>query len=345
MRAMKKIGYRVDGLANMASYGTKDFDSFHFFHDERQFKNCLYDIKDKYDTICYSNEPDQPVKWIKEVVGEDKKIIVDLHDLDSIRRGFIPIPEREMFNAADGFIYVSNPIQKIENELHRIQKPNTVLYPYCNEGIIEYDYASPRQGLVYEGGANPPDDTQLNAAFAYRSLYGIIKRIVEMGNETHMFCGNLSAYKTYQHIGAVIHPPTEYDTMMKELVKYKYGLLIFNNEDGKQQQVALTVSNKLFEYASAGLPNLACWCPEMEKIINKHKIGFTFNHIDEIGDCSSFENRYQEIYDNIQTKRKELVMENFIVRYENLIADVLGLERKTIPDHIQKLHDFEYGIE
>jgi hypothetical protein len=343
MRALKKVGYRVDGLANMASYGSQDFDSFHFFHDERQFKNCLYDIKDKYDIIEYDNEPDQPVKWIKEVVGDTKKIIVDLHDLDSIRREFIPIPEQEMFNVADGLIYVSKPIQKIENVLHRVTIPNTVLYPYCNEGIVEYDVDAPRKGLVYEGGANPPDDKQLNTLFAYRSLYDIMKKLVEMGNETHMFCGNVSAYKTYQDIGAVIYPPTDYDKMMKELTKFKYGILIFNNEDGKNRQVSLTTANKLWESQMAGLPILACWCKEMEEIVKKHKIGFVFNHIDEIGDCSSFENKYKEVYENIQVKRKELVMENFIVRYENLIADVLGIERKGIPKHIQKLHTFEYG--
>ncbi len=343
MRAMKKVGYRVDGLVNMASYGTNEFDSLFFYHDERQFKNVLYDIKDKYDAICYSTEPDSPVKWIKDVVGDTKKIIVDLHDLDSIRREFIPLPEQEMFNAADGLIYVSNPIRDIENELHRVTMPNTVLYPYCNEGIVDFDADAPRQGLVYEGGANPPDDTQLNAAFNYRSLYGIMKRLVELGNETHMYCGNLSAYKTYQDIGLVLYPPTQYDEMMKGLVKFKYGVLIFNNETGENRQVTLTTTNKFFEYLQAGLPMLSCWCQESMEHVKKHKIGFTFNHIDEIGDCSSFENKYKEVFENVLQKRKELVMENFIVRYENLIADVLGIERKGIPKKIIKLHEFEYG--
>lgn len=345
MRAMKKVGYRVDGLVNMASYGTNEFDSLFFYHDERQFKNVLYDIKDKYDIITWSNEPDAPVKWIKEVVGDTKKIIVDLHDLDSIRREFIPLPEQEMFNAADGLIYVSNPIRDIENVLHNVAIPNTVLYPYCNEGIVDFDPEAPRQGLVYEGGANPPDDHQLNAAFNYRSLYGIIKRLVELGNETHMFCGNVSAYKTYQDIGAVVYPPTEYNKMMKELTKFKYGVLIFNNEHGENRQTTLTTTNKAQEFLMAGLPSLACWCKESMEHVKRHKIGFTFNHIDEIGDCSSFENKYKEVYENVLQKRKELVMENFIVRYENLIADVLGLERKGIPKRIQKLHDFEYGKE
>ncbi len=343
MRALKKIGYHLDGLTNMISYGTNEFDSLHYFHDERQFKNVLYDIKDKYDIIEYDNEPDAPVKWIKDVVGDTKKIIVDLHDLDSIRREFIPIPEQEMFNSADGLIYVSNPIRDIENVLHGVTIPNTVLYPYCNEGIVDFDPESPRKSLVYEGGANPPDDEQLNAAFNYRSLYGIIKRLVELGNETHMFCGNVSAYKTYQDIGAVVYPPTEYNKMMKELTKFKYGILIFNNETGTNRQVDLTMANKTEEMMLAGIPVLACWCKEMSRIVKKRGTGFVFNHIDEIGDCSSFENKYREVYQNVLQKRKELVMENFIVRYENLIADVLGLERKGIPDHIQKLHNFEYG--
>ena len=54
------------------------------------------------------------------------------------------------------------------------------------------------------------------------------------------------------------------------------------------------------------------------------------------------EKYYPEVMENIKQKRKELVMENYIVLLENLYADVLGVERKWIPDHIQKLHDFDF---
>lgn len=344
-KALMKLGYTVDSLANRVSFGSPNFDQLAIWQNEKQFKNFLYVSKDKYDIIHYHNEPDYPVKWIREVIGDDKKLVVDCHDLESIRREIIPIAEREMFNYTNGVIYVSLPIREIVNDLHRVSIPNTVLYSYCNEDVVEYDVNSPRQGLVYEGGANPPEEKDLNQNFAYRSLYGIIKRLVELGNETHMFCGNATAYKTYQYIGAKIYPPTDYDKMMKELTKFKYNVVIFNNEHGQNRQVTLTTTNKVREGLMAGLPALACWCKEEEKFIKKHNIGFVFKHIDEVGDCSSFEDKYQEVYDNIQKKRKELVMENFIWKTENIYAKVLGLPNKEIPKPMLKLSKFEYGEE
>jgi glycosyltransferase involved in cell wall biosynthesis len=134
-----------------------------------------------------------------------------------------------------------------------------------------------------------------------------------------------------------------YNDMMNEMIKYKYGILIFNNEDGKKDQVNYTLTNKMMEYLHCGMPSLACWCPESEKYVNKHKIGFVFNHISEIGNCSQLESQYNEIMDNIWEAKKNLIMENFIWKVENLMADLLHLKRKPISDKVKKLNIFEYG--
>jgi hypothetical protein len=350
---LSKLGYTLHGMGDMMSYGTEEYDTYTTWKNEKQFKNAIrMYVNQGVDIIEWNNEPDHPVQWIREVLADMNaesrvKLIVDCHDLDSIRKDIIPIPERIMFNSADGIIYVSQPIQKITNALHLISKPNIVLYSYCNKGIVEYDEEkiSERKGLVYQGGANPPQDYELNRQFSYRSLYGIMKKLVEMGNETHMYCGNLSAFDTYHGTGAFLQPPTEYNKMMSGLVNYKYGILIFNNEDGAKNQVNYTMSNKQYEYNQAGLPLLSCWCPEMMKYVAKHKIGFTFNHIEEIGNCQQLESKYMEVMENIKLKRKELVMENFIWKLENLYAEVLGLKKKAIPEKIKKLSLFEYDEE
>ena len=157
-----------------------------------------------------------------------------------------------------------------------------------------------------------------------------------------MFCGNVTAVEPYSTIGVVCYPPALYDEMMKGMLKFKYGVLVFNNHDGKKDQVNLTLTNKMHEYLQCGIPSLACWCPESEKYVKKHNIGFTFNHIDEIGDCSQLNDHYIDVMNNIKTKRKELVMENFISRVENLYAEVHGIEGKSVPKRIQKLQDLEY---
>ena len=348
MRAMIKLGYQIDGLSNRVSYGCEDFDFLAVWQNERQFKNYIRDNIHKYDIIYWANEPDYQAKWIRDVINsankqDQVKLVVDLHDLDSIRRHIIPLPEREMFNSADGLIYVSKPIQKMSNELHKVTIPNTVLYSYCNKDIVNYDIneISKRRGLIYEGGANPPNDDLANREFAYRNLYEIMSKLVEMGNETHMFCGNITAYHTYQNTGAILYPPTHYDKMMKELTKFKYGIVSFNNKDGQKDQVNFTLTNKFFEYAIAGVIPLACWCPETEKLVNKWKVGFTFKDIEEIKDCKQLETKYEEIMSNINDFNKKVYMENFIWKLENLYAEVLGVEKKSIPDNIKNLDDFE----
>lgn len=348
MIALKKVGYNVHGLGNKVSWGSDRHDTMSVWQNKRQFQNSIKQyVHNGVDVISWNNEPDYQVQWIKEVVGDKIPIIADLHDLDSIRRRTIPLAEREMFNNVNGLIYVSQPIQRITNKLHNVKVPNIVLYSYCNDGIVEYDeeLIPQRRALVYEGGANPPGDKMQTENFAYRSLYDIMKKLVEMGNEVHMFCGNISAYESYPPTGAKLYPPTLYHKMMEELIKFKYGILIFNNEDGEKDQVNFTLTNKEEEYLQAGLPSIACWCPETQKHVEKHNIGFSFNNIEEISDCSQLEERYNEVMESIKIKRKELVMENFIIKLENLFADVLNLEKKGMPEHIKHIHEFEYGEE
>ena len=352
-KAFEYLGYVTHGMGDMISYGTGNYSTYTIWKNERQFKEAirLY-VNNGIDIIEWNNEPDAPVEWIREVLNDINvenrvKLIVDCHDLDSIRKKIIPIPERKLFIYADAVVFASLPIQDIEVDLHTFTKPYVTIYSYCNKDVISYNDNElyTRRGLVYEGGANPPNDIELDRQFSYRSIYGIIKKLVEMGNEVHMFCGNISAYETYQGTGAALIPPTPYDEMMKQLIKYKYGVIIFNNEDGEKDQVNLTLTNKEHEYLQAGLPSLVCWCPETEKHVEKHGTGFVFKHIEEIKDCSQLNDKYQEVMDNIKVKRQELVMENFIWRVENLYAHVLNLEKKGLPDNIRAINEFEFGKE
>lgn len=350
MRALKKLGYEMHGMGNRVSYGTDEYETYSVWQNEEQLAEEIRSyINAGVNAISFDNEPDWPVPVIRKVINEmgkqdEVKLVTDLHDLDSIRKGFVPKEEMELFNASDAVIYVSQPIQEITNKLHRYDRPNIVLYSYCNDDIIDYDpnLIPQRKALVYEGGANPKGDEMQNQMYSYRNIYWIIKQLVEQGNETHCFLGNLSAYDTFQQSGAVLYPPTIYDEMMHNLTKFKYGIVIFNNEDGKKDQVNYTLTNKEFEMNQAGLPILACYCPETIKHVEKWKIGFTFNNINEITPDAEFHKHYLEVMDNITTVRKQLVMENFIFKLENLYARLLGVEGKMPPKSIVDLAKFEY---
>lgn len=352
-RALRKLGYTVYGMGNKVAYGSNEYETYTVWQNEKQLKNAVKMFIDQgVRILVWNNEPDLPAVWIKEVikdmgVEDSVKLICDLHDIDSVRQktGIIPIPERRMINSADGLIYVSLPTQAITNELHTITKPNICLYSYCNEGIVDYNIEDmkERNALVYEGGANVPDDETMNKVYPYRNLFPIMKQLVAQGNEVHAYLGNSDAYLKGQGMGVVLHPPTDYDEMMKALTKFKWGLLTFNNKGNTEPQVRYTLTNKAQEYLQAGVPSLACWCEETEKWVRKHNIGLTFNDINEIGDCSEFEDRYEELFLNIAKKKKDLVMENFIYKVENLYSELLGLNKKGVPDRIKELNELEYN--
>ncbi len=355
IEALKSIGYEVDGLVNKIAYNTELFDRMGFWHHEKQYKNHLKAFKGKYDILEIHNEPDVMVRWAREVLGDSVKIIHNAHDLDNVRRGLIPIEERFAFINADAAIFVSEPIKKICDELHSLDYPTMVLYNYPTQSMVDNtkidweNVSRKRNTLVYEGGVNPIGDSQeiqqMNKIFKYRNLFPIFQQLIEQGNEVHVYAGNSDAYTTGQHTGVILHPPTKFDILLQEMTRFKYNLLIFNNEDKKQDQVNYTTPNKLWDGLAAGLPSLACWCNETEKYVVKHNLGWRFNNINDIGDCSSLDPEYMEKMKSIKKKREELIFERQICLTENLYAEVLGVEKKDIPLDIQKQLRFEYGDE
>ena len=351
--ALQSVGYEVDGLINKIAYNTEIFDRIGFWHSERQFKTHLEAFKGKYDILEIHNEPDDMVRWAREVLKDSVKIVHNAHDLDNVRRGFIPIPERFAFINCDAVVYVSEPIKTICNTLHSMTIPTLVLYNYATQSMIDntkidWNNVQKRpQTLVYEGGVNPIGESeeirQMNIIFKYRNLFPIFQQLIEQGNEVHAYPGNSDAYMTGQYTGVVLHPPTRFDTLLQELVQFKYNLLTFNNEDKKQDQVNYTTPNKLWDGLAAGLPALACWCEETEKYVEKHNIGWRFKSIVDIGNCSQINPEYMDKIQNIRKKRKELIFENQICLLENLYAKILNVENKDIPNDLQKQLKFEYG--
>ena len=351
--SLQSVGYKVDGLVNKIAYNTELFDRLGFWHNEKQFKAHLSAFKGKYDVVEIHNEPDDMVRWTREVLGDSVKIIHNAHDIDNIRRGLIPIPERFAFINCDAVIYVSEPIQTICNKLHTVQVPTIILYNYPTQSMIDntkvdWENIDKRpQTLVYEGGVNPigdsPEIQQMNKIFKYRNLFPIFQQLIMQGNEVHAYPGNSDAYTTGQHTGVVLHPPTRFDVLLQELTQFKYNLLTFNNEDKKQDQVNYTTPNKLWDGLAAGLPSIACWCEETEKYVKKHDIGWRFKSIKDIGNCSQIDPEYAEKIKSVRRKREELIFEKQVCLLENLYAEILGVEKKDIPLDLQKQLAFEYG--
>jgi hypothetical protein len=315
MRALKKKGYRLDVLTNKLAYGTDEYEKIFFFHTKDQFRNTLSDktITSQYDMFHVHNEPD----WLLNVAHNVgcSPLIHDVHDLDSVRflrDNMTSLDEIRAFHAADGALFVSKPIEHAAVTLHKYDKPTAVLYHYCNDDFLKlYDPKTDnaRTGVVYEGGANPPVEDP-HTPFKYRSLYHHMRHIVEMGNELHMYIGNMDGFEAYQDFGAFVYPPTVYDEMMHGMVQRKWGALVFNNEDLTEAQTKL--------------PIIALGAPEQVRVLKKYNVVLDLKKMSDLGNVEEkWGHLYPELKANVDKLRKIYTMERYIHIVENLYRQVL----------------------
>lgn len=326
-RALKKKGYHVDALTNRISYGMHEYERVFFYANKDQYRNVLEDIKDFYDIIQVANEPD----WMLVVAHNVgcSPLIHDCHDLDSVRLNMANLDEIRVFQKADGIIFVSDPIQEFAQNLYEHDIPSTVLYHYCNDNWDAWEDYTPemdamRHGIVYEGGANPPQHDAVTP-FPYRSLYRHMKHIVNMGNELFMYIGNADGYETYQDFGGFVFPPTHYDELMLAMRQYKWGAVVFNNENLDQPQTNLTTMNKAYEYIFAGLPLIIMGAPEQARVLRKYGVAIELEKMEDLGNVEQkWGHMYPELKANVEKARKVLTMERHIHVVENLYNTVLG---------------------
>lgn len=321
-QALKRTGkYKICGVANQLSYGTQFFDSFHFYHNKKQFDNTIREID--ADVYIHANEPSDQLNWIR-AVRPDAKIILDAHDMDSIRIGAIPLGEMRAISNCDAIIFVSRETQEFIKKLHGSQlngKPTITLGHYVNKEFIQDGLpADQRRGLVYQGGAqSPPYKTP---HYRYRHLYNLMRQLVEQGHELHLAFGNLDATIAYSNIGAHCYKAQVYPDLMKFLLTKKWGLVTFNNKNHDQPQVELTLTNKHFEYLACGLPVIVFGATATANWIKKHDVGIVFDNLEDITP-EILETEYPRLKKNVDELKPTLTMEKHIGVVDDLIQNLL----------------------
>ena len=324
-RALLKTGkYEIHGLANQLSYGTEFFNTMSFYHSNRQFAQSVRRMSD-IDVWIHANEPNHQVNRIRRELP-DAKIILDGHDFDGIRCGLIPLDEMRALTNCDGVIFVSDEVKAFMLELHRDQlkdKKVITLTHYCNDEFVprETPSGNQRHGLVYEGGAqSPPYEGK---AFAYRHLYPLFQQLVDQGVELHLMFGNIDATRNYSNIGAFVYEPQMYPELMKKMMGMKWGAIIFNNANRSQQQVNLTLCNKMFEYFACGLPIIVFGAPATEDWIKKNGGGII---VDDLKDITPqlLESKYAEKRAEVDKIRGDLTMEKHIGILDQMITGMVN---------------------
>ena len=318
--ALIKTGrYDIHGIANQISWGTDKFNRFSFYHNKDQFRSLIENIE--ADIFIHSNEPNWQLNEIRKI-KPDAKIILDAHDLDSVRQSIIPIDEHRAVSNCNAIVFVSDEMKDFICDLHKDQlrnKPTIVLEHYCNEEFIKTKQPSisQRHGLVYQGGLqSPPYKDKL---FQYRHLYPVMKQLVNQGHEIHLMPGNADASRTYSDIGAFVYQPELYPKLMQKLLTKKWGLVVFNNSKLDQQQVNLTLTNKYYEYIACGLPIIVFGAPATAKRVKELDIGLVFERLEDITP-KILNSNYGRVKKNIDKLRLEYTMEKHINVLEGILA-------------------------
>ena len=294
----------------------------------------MKDIGHLFDLVEYNNEPDNIAIWLHESREENKhkyKLVVDLHDLDSIRLGRPNKDEIRIFRLADGIMFVSEPCRELAKELYEFKQPSAVFAHYCNRDIVSYEPGEEdrksRKGIVYEGGLNPPDHMvppEQRQMFRYRTMYPYMKEAVANGNEVTLFIGNPPGYQSHLDIGAIVHPPTIYNKMMDGMLRSKWGWLLFGAKDDPQTKN--TTANKWFEYIKCGIVPICCWCEESERWTEKYKCGINLKHPNELGNIEeNFGHLYPKLKDRVDEINTKGILdsENHIHVVESFWREVL----------------------
>jgi len=333
LKSLKKLGYEIDILTNSISYGTDAADRIYFYHNKEQFMKVMAEIGHVYSYVTWHNEPDEQALWLYESRKANNHTYLlgqDWHDIDSIRLHRPNKSEVKIFRLLDYFVFVSEPCRKLAEELYDFKQPSTVFAHYCNRDVVSYEPGeedrAKRTGVVYEGGANPPDHLvppEQRQVFRYRTIYPYFKEAVSNGNDLTLYIGNPPGYMSHQDLGAKVYPPTIYNKMMDGMKSAKWGWVLFGAPDDPQTKN--TTCNKFFEYIKAGCVPICCWCEETERWNEKYQCGINLKHPDELG---NIEENFGQLYPKLKDRVDEINVKG-ILDSENHIHIIESLLREA----------------
>lgn len=318
--ALAKNGWRIGLVTSKLPSAQSIYDKAYTFFDDAQLRRTLEEVKDKYDIIHIHNEPNILLIRAREIMGPKKPIVLDVHDLDILRRGFCGEDEILAMSYASGFVHVSEPIEQFANSLYNFNKPSITLESRCPVDFQTNNMPTNRNGIVYEGGIRPPENT---ADFSYRNIWSICAAFAKEGLPID-YIGPIeqNMQSKYAEAGVTCLGGMSYENLLRTLPRYQWGLSGFI-QDPPKKHVTWAMTNKMFEYINCGVPPIVYNTDEQSKLLRKYNIGATLESIHGIRDQLEKYN-WEELYLNLMRYRSEIAMENHIERLEKLYYRLLG---------------------
>jgi hypothetical protein len=313
-------GWRVGLVTSKLPSAQSAYDKTYTFFDDDQLRRTLEEVKDKYDIIHIHNEPNILLIRAREIMGPKKPILLDVHDLDILRRGFCGEEEILAMSYASGFVHVSEPIEQFANSLYNLNKPSITLESRCPMDFQPTSMPLNRTGIVYEGGIRPPENT---ADFSYRNIWSICAAFTKEGIPIE-YIGPIDRpmQEKYAEAGVNCLGGMTYENLLKTLPRYQWGLSGFI-QDPPKKHVTWAMTNKLFEYINCGVPPIVYNTEEQATFIKKYNIGACLDSIHGIRQQLEKYN-WEELFNNLMRYRAEIAMDNHIEKLEKLYYRLLG---------------------
>lgn len=229
-----------------------------------------------YDVIFSCNEPD----FISALlVGTNKPVIHDCHDMMSLRSGISieqHILEYIANSRCDGNIYVTDLVEEIARGKFDLESKPVFL---CDNYVLKNQLPKkflPKLSLqdgelhcVYEGGFS-------NAEGHHRSIAPLFMKFAKQKIHVHYYTGldheyyrEVAKQSPYLHYEGTKEP----SELIEAMTQYDVGLTLLNVTDVNRTFLNTTFPNKAWDYLAAGLPILFSELKPFQRFVKKFAIG------------------------------------------------------------------------
>ena len=359
-RALQGAGIRVDCASQAPTYGFNAYDRFNVYHDREQLQRLIRETD--VDLVHVHNEPDDLVVWVGEALAgrhePAPRLVFDVHDLTALRYGYATATETAAFEAAHGFIHISEPCYKAAEHFHAERmrgKPSAVLPCFMDEGLVAPDTTGPFahghipmvRSVVYEGGISESPDLlpydcrscqrtitdgshtcpdcgehHDSVPLSMRSYQAIVEAFVRVGFEAHIYPASpLSEQGPYEQLGAVVHSPQLFGQLLKALRLHGFGIV---GTSAGNPLMHAALPNKLFEYLSQGVVPIVFNADQAALFVEQEGVGYVVREPSDLADlAANAEPRWKAARERAWAKRHTWTMAHHVKRITRLYQAVL----------------------